>query len=598
MTKMSTYAVWIAMLFLSACGGGVDQGVGLENQGGPNDPLNSNKNNPTGNSPSAKKNLDQKILDGVTEMVQAAKNSNTKFRLDEIAGKWTDPVSGLHPVITVTSDGIINIDMGELNRVDASGHKIGRAVGKFDDQLFFKVNFPDDKEFVGGYQSGNKIFWSNGTFWTRGDTPEASTVPKGPKFRLQDIAGSWTDESGRHPVIAVDSEGMITVDMRDLNRTDATGRKIGRAIGNFGAELFFTVIFPDDKRYTGGYQNGDKIYWSNGTIWTRNLDTAKPTPPIVSTGKTSDKAESNAATDKPAGTPTAENVNSNGISQADVCTAESSEHRLSGQWLDMGGQKPQIKVLSGGKLCVDMSSMKRPTATGVLVNENMIKVNFPDDASFYGCLNGASIYWSNGTVWTNSASAVQAVEPPVANERLDGNWKYENFPIEAPISVSADGKIKIDMSAYGRPNAFGEFATVGGSKSVTNFSVNFPDDATYSGFFSGNVIRWSNGTVWNRSTVVGNYSRQTEIDRLLIGQWQDIVNQVTSRITKVDTREIAIAMDGRPQATGKWLNQNLMFVTFPDDTIDGPNFYGCVVANKIYWMNQKETIKVRTWQKR
>jgi hypothetical protein len=86
-----------------------------------------------------------------------------------------------------------------------------------------------------------------------------------------------------------------------------------------------------------------------------------------------------------------------------------------------------------------------------------------------------------------------------ADRKMNLNgWWSDGSSRRAIVSSGAFGHIVIDMSAWGRPTAFGTYTLV-----PTIIRVKFPDDATYEGTVSPlqvtpNRITWSNGSAWVR----------------------------------------------------------------------------------------------------
>ncbi len=150
---------------------------------------------------------------------------------------------------------------------------------------------------------------------------------------------------------------------------------------------------------------------------------------------------------------------------------------FAGVWLYEEKPGPVITV-SEDNVTIDMSAYNRPEATGKIVSDNKISVNFKDDSTFTGQLvDKDRIEWSNGTVWNRSQFA--------------GVWLYQGKP--GPVISVSEDNVTIDMSAYNRPEATGKIV------SDTKISVNFKDDSTFTGeLFDKERIEWSNGTFWNR----------------------------------------------------------------------------------------------------
>jgi hypothetical protein len=108
------------------------------------------------------------------------------------------------------------------------------------------------------------------------------------------------------------------------------------------------ATFPDDKSYKGQLV-GNTIRWSNGSQWTKIVNTI---------------------------------------------------FDLNGSWSD---GSPWIAVISEGPvaLTVDMSDFDRPTAQGKIIDSSTITVTFPDDRAYTGTLiSPRTIRWSNGSTWT------------------------------------------------------------------------------------------------------------------------------------------------------------------------------------------------------
>ena len=108
------------------------------------------------------------------------------------------------------------------------------------------------------------------------------------------------------------------------------------------------VTFPDDATFVGTLNGRGQINWNNGNVW-RALSFA-------------------------------------------------------GIWQDEGTPGPVV-TQSGDRLSVNMSSYRRPTATGTITAPGNTRVNFPDDATHNGTLVSPScIQWSNGKTWTKAVA--------------------------------------------------------------------------------------------------------------------------------------------------------------------------------------------------
>jgi hypothetical protein len=154
---------------------------------------------------------------------------------------------------------------------------------------------------------------------------------------------------------------------------------------------------------------------------------------------------------------------------------------LNGDWLYEGtwGAHPVITV-SGNDVIVDMAAYGRPTAKGVIVNSNTIKVTFSDDGTFTGTLVRPNlIKWSNGTTWSKAPTIFD----------LNGVWQYNG--VDGPVIAMSGNNLSVDMSAYKRPTATG--IIIRGN----TIKVTFTDDATFVGtLVRPNRIRWNNFTEW------------------------------------------------------------------------------------------------------
>jgi hypothetical protein len=133
------------------------------------------------------------------------------------------------------------------------------------------------------------------------------------------------------------------------------------------------------------------------------------------------------------------------------------------------------------RLVVNMSAFRRPTARGRILSNTQIEVNFPDDGTFIGTLDGqGKISWNNGTEWQATI--------------FYGSWFYEGKRGPSISKASAsDNRMKIDMSKYSRPTAYG-YAT-----SPSQATFGFTDDATHTAtLVSPSCMKWSNGTTWTK----------------------------------------------------------------------------------------------------
>jgi hypothetical protein len=72
---------------------------------------------------------------------------------------------------------------------------------------------------------------------------------------------------------------------------------------------------------------------------------------------------------------------------------------LNGRWTD-GSTRSAVIYAALGSIVIDMSAFNRPFPRGEFVDPLNIRVNFPDDTTFFGKVSPTRITWSNGSVWT------------------------------------------------------------------------------------------------------------------------------------------------------------------------------------------------------
>jgi hypothetical protein len=157
------------------------------------------------------------------------------------------------------------------------------------------------------------------------------------------LNGNWTDGSSRSAAISVDFSS-LKVDMSAFHRPTAKGSIVDSST--------ITVTFPDDKTYTGQLQSPNKIIWSNGSVWTKIINTVMD---------------------------------------------------LNGSWTD-GSARAAVIYEGPSSIKVDMSDYDRPNAHGSIVSVSTITITFPDDKTYTGQLQLPNkIIWSNGSVWTKKA---------------------------------------------------------------------------------------------------------------------------------------------------------------------------------------------------
>jgi phospholipase C len=184
---------------------------------------------------------------------------------------------------------------------------------------------------------------SNSQYSTSCTIATAPSIPT-----VLDLRGAWASGGAPGPFISVTGNS-ISIDMSASHRPTASGSVLD--------STHISVNFPDDKTYTGVLQAPNLITWSNNSSWTK-------------------------------------------------VQAIETVIDLNGQWLSGGVLGPVITV-HGNSISIDMSALKRPTATGTVVNGSDISVNFPDDKTYTGVLQKpGTILWSNNSTWTKFATSV------------------------------------------------------------------------------------------------------------------------------------------------------------------------------------------------
>jgi hypothetical protein len=161
---------------------------------------------------------------------------------------------------------------------------------------------------------------------------------------MLNLNGNWTDGSSRSAAISIEFPSSLRVDMSSFNRPTASG-----SIDDWDT---IRVTFPDDRTYTGQLEAPNNIRWSNGSVWTKVVNTVMD---------------------------------------------------LNGNWTD--GSARSAVIWEGPKsIKIDMSDFDRPDASGSIVDATNIKITFPDDRTYTAQLQSPNkIKWSNGSVWTKKA---------------------------------------------------------------------------------------------------------------------------------------------------------------------------------------------------
>lgn len=87
-----------------------------------------------------------------------------------------------------------------------------------------------------------------------------------PRFKVVDLNGAWKNPNDLIPYIYIYADPQraggytITIDQSLFNMPDA--------FGYFVDSDTISMVFPDQGDFTGEIGDG-KIYWSNGTVWTK-----------------------------------------------------------------------------------------------------------------------------------------------------------------------------------------------------------------------------------------------------------------------------------------------------------------------------------------
>jgi hypothetical protein len=181
-------------------------------------------------------------------------------------------------------------------------------------------------------------------------------------------------------------------------------------------------------------------------------------------------------------TPATEAVTFSNSSKVALSTAPVICSPVRGTWSHDGKGIPiGQEIRRPDRIVVNMSAFRRPTARGRILSNTQIEVNFPDDGTFIGTLDGqGKISWNNGTQWQATI--------------FYGSWFYEGKrgPNISKASAS-DNRLKIDMSKYSRPTAYGDII------SPSQATFEFTDDATHTAtLVSPSCMKWSNGTMWTK----------------------------------------------------------------------------------------------------
>jgi hypothetical protein len=160
---------------------------------------------------------------------------------------------------------------------------------------------------------------------------------------------------------------------------------------------------------------------------------------------------------------------------------------LTGDWVMENSTGPFLTVTDvNGALTVDMSPLGRPRATGTVTTSTTLSMTFPDDTTYTATLRELGSYvneiaWSNGSFW------LKVYTGPLQFSLNGVKWSPGGA-----VTSDSNGRLTIDMSALGRPNASGYVF-------FSDFIVvNFPDDQVYIGQLEpdGSIAWGPGGFIW------------------------------------------------------------------------------------------------------
>lgn len=120
---------------------------------------------------------------------------------------------------------------------------------------------------------------------------------------------------------------------------------------------------------------------------------------------------------------------------------------INGTYSDGGSARPVISNVND-ILTVDMSSQRRPTATGIVINSDTILVTFPDDTTYTAKLQAPStIRWSNGSTWQKTT-----LVPDVRGNSVSGARSILNSSgfVVGTVTHSSTGRATTSELSAGR----------------------------------------------------------------------------------------------------------------------------------------------------
>jgi len=121
------------------------------------------------------------------------------------------------------------------------------------------------------------------------------------------------------------------------------------------------------------------------------------------------------------------------------------------------------------------------------------------------------------------------------------NGTYDVGGPARPVISNVNDVLSVDMSAFGRPNAFGTVIA------TDLIRVTFPDDATYGAVLvAPGTIRWSNGTEWRRMPPVPNVRGRSEATAKQILSAAGFVGFVNVRPIDVTCTRVGLVSSQNP----------------------------------------------------
>jgi phospholipase C len=228
----------------------------------------------------------------------------------------------------------------------------------------------------------------------------ACTIVTAPLIQtVLDLSGQWASGGAPGPFITR-TINSISIDMSALHRPTATGSILN--------STQVSVNFPDDKTYTAVLQAPNVIEWSNNSSWTK-------------------------------------------------VAAITTVIDLNGQWTSGSGPGPVITV-HGNSISIDMSALKRPTATGTVLDSSDISVNFPDDKSYTAVLlKPGTIRWSNNSTWTKQSPIKHLFVLVMENRSFDHLLGFAGITGKDPTGAATKAEDLVAPSGQTAPEYYNEY---------------------------------------------------------------------------------------------------------------------------------------------